>query len=255
MEKSEVKMRVKLLNPDFTIKKDRLISQDSEFNLGAPEKHKGPITLEVTLRDKADVAQITKYLGQLLGDLPITERKVYGKKEKVEVLDKEPIKDMLDEMTKTCKTQDDVVKYLRDRNFKFVTAQFLEDRQMGIQLVEEHKNDYQFMIRLLKETQNPLTDKYDPQLVVGIKFAGKEKGKYVRVYLYNKFESSLKLPWAAKSDINFKKIAFMKFPHYMVQEERDKYSLEMRKMKLNPELKPTKFMLRWKPVVDDFNKS
>jgi hypothetical protein len=250
----KTKMRIKTLNPDLTTLKDRLVDQDTEFQLGVSEKHTGPVTIEVTLRDKADISQFTKYLGQLLGDLPVTTRKVYGLgKAKSPEIDIEPVKELWEEVKKNCKTQDEVIKYLRERNFVFVTSQFIQSKSMPIDLNIAQVDKYQFMIRLLKEAKDPKGDKYDPQLVVGINFIGKEKGKTIKPYLYGKELDSIKLPWSEKPGINFKKIAFIKFPHYMTQDERDKYSLESRKMRLNPELKPTKFYLRWKPAVDELN--
>lgn len=247
----KAKMRIQLLDANLVTLKDRLVDQDTEFTLGAPEKHTGPIKLEVVLRDKADVDGIKKYLDQLLGNLPIAERKVYTKKASTEI-QLEPVVELLAEVKAKCKTQDEVIKYLRERNFVFMTAQGLEDRQLGVEIKDEHKEKYQFMVRQLKEAKDPKIDKYDPQLVLGINFMA--KGKFIQVYLYQKFSDKLQMPWAEKSDINFKKVAALRFPHYMIQEERDKYSLEVRKMKLNPEYKPSKLYLRWEPVVKEFNK-
>lgn len=245
-------MRVKTLTPNLVVMGDRLVDQTTEFNLGPPEKHKGPLCIEVTLRDKDDLSNLKKYLDKLLGDLPLPEKK--AKKGSLPEMDVEPIKEMLEEIKVKCKTQDEVIKYLRERNFKFVTAQFLEDRDIKVDINAKVPDDYQFMIRLLKEGKDPKADKYDPQLLMGFKFLGETKGKFIRPYLYGRKEEVINLPWAKKSDINFKKVAAIKYPHYMNQEERDKYSLELRKMKLNPELKPSKFFLRWKEPVDQINK-
>lgn len=249
----KAKMRIKTLDNNLVTISDRLVDQDTEFNLGPKDKHTGPIQVEVVLRDKSDVERFNKYLSQLTGQLPIPERKVYAKKAGADTEDLAPIEDMLKEVLK-CKTQDEVITYLRDRNFKFVTAEFIKAKELKIDLLPEQEAEYQFMVRLLKEGKDPKVDKYDPQLAIGIKFIGK-KGKFIQVYLYGKHEKKVQMPWAEKSAINFKKVAAMRFPHYMIQDERDKYSLEVRKLKLNPELKPSKFFLRWKPAVDAENKN
>jgi len=249
----KTKMRIKLLDSDLKILEDRLIDQDGEFLIGPKEKHQGPLSLEIVLRDKDDIDKFKNYIGKLLENLPIPIRKSYGKpKVSIALMDEEPLKILLSEIEEKCKTQDDVIKYLRERNFKFVTTQFLQDRQMPIEIQKKHI-DYQYLIRLIKESKDPKNDKYDPQLLLGMKIMGK-KVEMIKVYLYNKFLKTIKLPWAVKSDINFKKIRHIRFPHFMIQIERDKYSLEKRKMALNPELKPSKFFTRWEPAVIEANK-
>lgn len=246
-------MRIKTLDSNLVTTSDRLVDQDTEFNLGPKEKHDGPLSVEVVLRDQSDISRFSKYLAQLTGSLPLPERKTYTKSAGTQTEDLAPIEDMLKEVVKL-KTQDEVINYLRERNFKFLTSEFIQAKEMKIEIMDKHKADYQFMVRLLKEGKDPKVDKYDPQLAVGIKFIG-TKGAYIQIYLYGKFKQKLELPWAKKSEVNFKKVAAMRFPHYMLQEERDKYSLEARKMKLNPELKPSKFFLRWKPAVEAENKN
>lgn len=252
-EVMKTKMRVSLLDKNLVKMEDRLVDQDTEFRLGAKLKHKGPVCLEVTLRDKQDVDDCIKYLGQLLGDLPLAERKVYkAAKKSVGILDAEPIKELLKDIERKCETLDQLIKYLREKGFKFVTSEFISDKGLPVTIKDNHK-DYQFMIRCIKEAKDPKNDKFDPQLILGMKFMG-EKKKGAKVYLYNKFEKTLEIDWEKKSDINFKKIQLTKFPPYMIMEEREKYRAEERKYQLNPDLERSKFWLRWNPAVEEYNK-
>lgn len=246
-------MRIAFLNKDLVKQQDRLVDMDIEFLSGPKEKHKGPIMLEATLRDKDDVEKFKLYLDKLTGDLPLAERKVYKSSTKnILLLPDEPLKDLIKEVEKKCKSIDEAIAYLRQRGFVFVTSQFIEDKGIGT-IIKEHHKDYQFMIRLVKQAKDPKNDKYDPQLILGMKFLdGKKNG--IKVYLYGKFENTLISDWAKKSDINFKKIKLTKFPHYMNKEERERYRMEERKYELNPELEKSKFWLRWAPAVKEANK-
>ncbi len=256
IEAFKPKMRVATMDGNLVKLSDRLVTMDIELNTGPKEKHKGPICVEVTLRDQEDVTRFKEYLDRLVGDLPIAERKVYktGKKS-VSLLDEEPLKELLKDMERKCKTLDEMVKYLRDKGFVFVTHQFLLDMEdlsvAGIKVKDVH-NGHQFLIRRIKEAKNPINDKYDPQLIIGVKFAPAKK-KGAKVYLYNEFDKTLELDWEAKSDINFKKIKLTKFPPYMTRDERDKYRVEERKYQLSPELERSKFWNRWHEPVTLFN--
>jgi hypothetical protein len=254
MEKT--KMRIKTLKKDGTLIKDRLVTQNIEFTSGPSEKHKGPINIEVTLRDQGDIDSFKIYLDKLTGDLPIIPKKVYKTKTSTALLSEEPIKDLLFDIKAKCKTQDDVIKFLRERNFVFVTHQFLEDRKIKIELEKNNHKNYQYLIRLIKEAKDPKANKYDPQLLaqllVGIKFM-ETMGSKVLFYMYGKFKESSELPWSKKSDINFKKITLTKFPGYMLADEREKFRSEEAKLKRDPKLKPSKFFLRWKGPVDEMN--
>ncbi len=247
------KMRIQTLDQEGRTLTDRLVDQTSEFTLGPKEKHKGAIKLEVVLRTPDDIKGFNDYMDKLKNDLPLPEKKVYktGKKA-ISLLDEEPLRDMLKEAERKCKTLDDLVKYLRERNFQFVTHQFIEDRDLKIEIKPNH-NDWQFMIRVIKEAKNPLNNKYDPQLIVAFKYMGK-KLPGAKVYMYNKFLKTIEIDWAAKSDINFKKMKLKKFPPYMIQEERDRYRLEEAKYKANPEAVKSKFWERWNGPVEGFNK-
>jgi len=245
----KTKMRITTLTPELIVVQDRLIDMDIELTMGPKEKHKGPLRVEVTLRDKEDIKKFNTYITKLTDDLPIPDKKKYSK---VAKFDGEPIKELLEEVTVKCKTVEQKVTYLRERGFLFVTAQFLSDKGMNIKIKEKHL-DYQFLIRRIKEAKNPINDKYDPQLVIGIKFMPK-KSNEIKIYLYNNYERSEKAIWKDDKSINFKKIVAKVFPHYMIAEEREKYRLEEILLDKDPERKPSKFLLRWKPAVIEANK-
>lgn len=247
------KMRVSLLDQNLVKLDDRLVAMDSELSIGPKDKHQGPISLEITLRDKEDVSAFKTYLDKLVGDLPISERKVYKAKEKtVSLLGDEPLRELIRDTKLKCKTLDDLVKYYREKSFVFVTHEFLEDMGIKVNLKDIDKGK-QYLIRKIKEAKDPKNDKYDPQMIVAVRFMGK-KTKWAKVYLYGEFDQAIEIDWAKKSDINFKKLNLTKFPPYMIKEERERYRLEERKYKLNPELEKSKFWTRWHPAVEEFNK-
>lgn len=244
------KIRIKFLNKDLVTIKDRLTDQTIEFTQGPVEKHTGPIQLEVTLMNKQDITSLFTYMERLAGDLPVLQKKTYTKKgESTSVMEEEPLKELVHEIKTKCKTQDEVIKFLRERHFVFLSHEFIKDFKLPIPIKDKH-SDYSFMVRKIKEAKDPKNDKYDPQLAIGIKL---DKSKELTViYLYD--ESSIhKLPWAKKSDINFKSIKPMRFPVYMTEEERNRYRVEKAKYTNNTELPKSKFFLRWSPVVEDYN--
>lgn len=248
------KMRVKLLDKQGIVLQDRLVDQGIEFMSGPQVKHKGPLTLEFTLKDQGDVVKLKEYIERLTGDLPIMPRKVYAKKgaaPDLELYDAEPLKELVLEIEQKCKDQQQVINYLRERNFTILTPDFLSDYKLPIQLEDKDKK-YQYLVRQLKEAKDPKADKYDPQLAVGVKLIG-DKIEKVKIYLYGKFHKALSLPWPKETKINFKKIIFTVFPHYMVYEERTKWGLEQRKLLQNPKAKPSKFFLRWEKSILETN--
>lgn len=248
------KMRISLLDNNLVKLDDRLVIMDAEFNLGPKTKHTGPIGLEVILRDKEDVNSFKVYLDKLVGDLPLPNRPTYKPpKQQISLLDEEPLKDLLKDAEKKCKSIDELITYLRNKGFVFVNHQFLSDSEFPTKVKENHL-EYQFMIRKIKEAKDPKNDKYDPQLVVGIQFAP-TKQPNVKVYLYNEFLRTIKMEWEEQSSTTkFKKINLTKFPPYMVKEERERYRLEERKYQLGPTLEKSKFWLRWNSAVEQFNK-
>ncbi len=244
------KMRIRLLKPNGAVISDRLIMQNAEFLKGPSVKHPDPLQIEFTLADKGDAVAAQEYLGKLMLDLPINpvkEKKAY--KKAVGLLDEEPIKELYHEIVAKSKTQDEMINLLRERGFVFRNTDYFKLFGIPVEVEEKHQG-LQFMVRAIKIAKNPKADKYDPQLVFGFKL-GKEKGKNVQVYLYKKHYMTLKdLPWneAAKT-INFSKKEMLQFPVYMKEDERLRFSVEHRKLKMDKDATPSKFYNRWKDDI------
>ena len=66
-------------------------------------------------------------------------------------------------------------------------------------------------------------------------------------YLYKERKKPLRAS-VGKKTISFSQAEFTKFPKWMLEEERLKFSAEQRQLLLNQEKKPSKFFMRW---VDD----
>lgn len=245
------KMRIALLNNNLAFESDRLVTQSIEFNKGPKDKHSGPIRVEFTLVDKADAESAQKYLGQLMLDLPINEvKEKKASKKKISLLDEDSVKEFYHEIKAKFmdKTQDNLIGFLREKGFVFRTADFLKLFGVPIKIKKSHGR-HQFMIRAIKVAKNPKADKYDPQLVFAFKL-GKVREGVVKVYLYKKFYEVLSLDWSDKGKtINYTKKELLVFPAYLNEADRLKFSTEHRKLKMSPELKPSKFYLRWKDDV------
>lgn len=246
------KMRIQLLGNDGSLLSDRLISQSSELNNGPNADHKGPFRIEFTFMGKEDVESFQTYLGKLSGILPIGEKakRAYKKKSlSSHLLDKEPIKELLEDTLAKCKTQDDMMSYLRELGFVFLSSQHILDFKIPIDIKPNHLK-YQFMVRCLKEAKNPQADKFDPQLAFGFRLISKKKYPKVVIYLYGSFRKLKTIPWKeTKGEINFKRPKLLVFPKWMNEGERLRFSTEHRKYQLKPELKKSKFYERWEKDV------
>lgn len=252
MQKS--KIRITTLTPELVTLEDRLVDQTTEFNLGPKEAHKGPLRLEVTLRDQSDIDNLITYIKRLKGDMPIPERKVYSKKASSEPEGESSIEQFLSECKQQA-SQKELVALLRSRNFKFVDKQFLDDFEIA--KVSDKFAEKQLMIRQLKEAKSPKADKWDPQLIFVFDLYGENPGT-IRVILFNELQKEkIKYEDESTEVFKLKRSEFMKFPHYMTHEEREKYRTEQRKYQLakaaGEEINYSKFWRRWHDVVKEFN--
>ena len=68
--------------------------------------------------------------------------------------------------------------------------------------------------------------------------------KKIVPYLYKERKKPLRAS-VGKKTISFSQAEFTKFPKFMLEEERLKFSAEQRQLLLNPEKKPSKFFMRW----------
>jgi hypothetical protein len=243
------KMRIRLIGDQGQILSDRLISQLTELKNGPSETHKGPYQIEFTLFDKTDIDAAKAYMDKLSGDLPIEKPAKAEKaaKKKLQLLDPEPIKELYHTALNKNDKQDNLIQYLRNLGFVFLTPQFIRDFKIPIEIKPEHE-ERAFMVRCLKQAKNPQADKYDPQLAFAFKLVG-ERIDYLSIYLYGKPYKKAKMPWNKGKDLNYKKPEMLSFPIYMTEEERIKFSIEHRKIKNDPNHVPSKLYNRWKDHI------
>lgn len=254
----EPKIRIQLKNELGAIVADRLVSFKSETYTGPKDKHQGPLKIEVDLHDKESIALFKTYLDKLVGDLPIGEKKSAIKK--IENIPEHPIDEMIEKIEKL-KDQDKVTLYLKERDYRFITFQVLEElmkeRKVEIDFDPGIKNEeFQYLVRMIKEAKNPINDKYDFSLLIGIKIIGKPRTK-ILVYKNGKYLSTLPIPPAEIPEINMKeKKKLTVFPQYMTIDERKKWRYYHKKFTENKELNPgeLKFYQRWAEDVRKLNK-
>jgi hypothetical protein len=250
------KIRIQLMDPTGAIIGDRLVSFKTEMYSGPKLKHQGPVKIEIDLHDKESVDQFKTYLDKLVGDLPIGEKKTYKKQE--EVLADHPVDDMIDKISKLS-DQDKVTLYLKDKGYRFVNSQVIEEFVSDGKLTMEYKHEshpeYQWLVRMVKEAKDPANDKYDFSLIVGIKIIGKSRDK-ILIYQDGKFDKSLPIKPHPKPEVNMKeKKALTKFPQYMEIEERKTWrALHKKFLNQKPLTKSQdKFYHRWAPAIAKLN--
>lgn len=231
------------------------------MNSGPKVQHNGPIRIEVTLTCKHDVENFKTYLDRLVGNLPIKEQSVgrgrpsTGSKQ----LTESPREDILadvEKMVNEGKSQQEIIKYLRELGFVFIlTEDFLfhfPGFEFNIKDVGEatdnkqYPNSYSWMARCIKRAKDPKADKFDPMVIFGFSILGGPSKKIIP-YLYKERKKPLRAS-VGKKTISFSQAEFTKFPKWMLEEERLKFSTEQRQLLLNSEKKPSKFFMRW---VDD----
>ena len=255
------KLRITTLEDNGSYIQDRLVDAYTEMNSGPKVQHKGPIRIEVTLTNKQDVENFKNYLDKLVGNLPIKEQSVgrgrpsTGSKQ----LTESPREDILadvEKMVEEGKSQQEIIKYLRELGFVFIlTEDFLfhfpgfEFNSKDVGEATDNKqypNSYSWMARCIKRAKDPKADKFDPMVIFGFSILGGPSKKIVP-YLYKERKKPLRAQ-VGKNVISFSQAEFTKLPKYMREDERIKFSTEQRQLLLNPEKKPSKFFMRW---VDD----
>lgn len=251
----ESKMRIKLYSEDEKeLLSDRLVEQSTEFSIGPKNKHKGPLVIEVNLKDQQDVESLKTYLDKLTGDLPLQKKsvKIPSGKGTIELDTSEPQEELIKKLLDKSNTQDELVKHLREHDFRFfdteTIAQLVPELTETVEIKEKHEG-YQWMLRMVKEAKDPRNDKFDYRIMVGIKIVGKRKEK-VQVYLFGKYAKTYTKPWESEKKINFKKVKqLMVFPEFMDYEDRKKWRVEHRKVQNNPNHKQSKFYTKSLPFI------
>lgn len=246
------KIRIRKLGNEGEVLDDRLVAQDSEFMIGPKETHDGPLCIEVTLSEQADIDKFINYLQKLTGSLPIIKT-TPGKRGRKpieglgKVIDENFRERVIDEAMKASKNQDDFIKYLRNVGFVFVESDRLKTIiPESYEIKPVHLKTYQWMLLQTKLAKNPKADKFDPSLLVGITILpeGERKPKMV-LYKNGKYSGKDELPVPTNNPLTFMETNLIKYPHYLTYEEREKWGIEHRLLLDNPEKQPSKFYNRW----------
>lgn len=246
----EKKLRIQLFAPDGAMVSDRLVSQETEFYKGPEEKHNGPIRIEFTLTQQDDIDAAKLYLDKVVGMLPI-EAKIKKSKKVSEAVSPDKREEFLDLLLSVTGDQDKFISNLREHDFVFLTTEHLASlEKVTLNVKDAHAEKFQWMIRLLKRANNPMNDRYDPSLVFGISLMD-ERNEKVVIYKDQEFFKSIKVPVPEKPRETFKKSGMVKFPHYMTQDERDKFRIETRLLQNDKKRQYSKFFKRWLPYVEN----
>lgn len=256
----ETKMRITLYNDNQPLPiSDRLVEQGIELNMGPKIAHKGPLVISFSLHTQDDANAASEYLKKLVGILPLKTKAVKLRKGigSVELDNNEPLEDFANQAIKTQKSQEKLINFLRDHNFKCimtdVITEVVPELNTYIKLKPKHQK-YQWFIRQIKAAKDPTKDKYDPRLMFGIKLIGNKVDKVV-VYLFGKFYVLAKIGWEKQKTYNFKKVdTLTKFPDHMDYDDRKKWRAEYRKVITNPNHKPSKFYEKHKPWIKFFER-
>lgn len=125
------KLRITTLSENGTPLSDRLVDAYTEMNSGPKVQHNGPIRVEVTLTNKQDIDNFKEYLDRLSGTLPAKAPTAgRGRPAGTTVKNLEsPREDILadvEKMVEEGKSQQEIIKYLRELGFIFIlTEDFL----------------------------------------------------------------------------------------------------------------------------------
>lgn len=252
------KMRVQLLTEEGAVLSDRLVDQAIELAAGPKVKHDAGIKIEFVASSKQEIDLVKNYLDILKGELPFIEKQGKGRpgntSNKEVNSPREEILQEVETLINAGKNQDQVIKYLRELGFVFMlTEDFLnyfpgfefKDKDTGTPNDNgQYLNSLSWMVRRVKFSKDPKTDKYDPQIIFGFSMI-KERSSKVSVYLYKERKKPLKVEVPKKNALAFNNTEMTKFPTYMREDERLKFSTETRALLTNESKKASKFYLRW----------
>lgn len=249
----EKKLRIQLFDEEGRLVDDRTVSQNPEISSGPKISHEGIFRIEFTLDCKDDVEKVKIYLDQFIGNLPLGSKSKRKKKVK-DFMDPDRREELLEEIIKAAEDQDKLIEFLREQGFRFMMTDFLETFDFpGLVIKDRHKEKYQWMLGCSKYAKNPKSDKYDPMLIFGIQLLSEQDEKIV-VYLNGEYYKSYKVPVPTKPKEVFKKTTMTQFPHYMTEEERERFRRELRKYENDNEISLSKFFKRWMPYVKNLPK-
>lgn len=251
------KMRVSLLSDNGAVTSDRLVDAYTELNAGPKESHNGPIRIEITLTNSLDVTNFKNYLDRLSGKLPLKLPGTRGRKPSTSSGELEnPREEILADISKMAeegKSQKDIIKYLRGLGFIFMLTedflQYFPEFPFNHRDVNnphengQYLNSLSWMVRQIKQAKVPKSDKYDPQLIFGFSIINGPSKKVVP-YLFKERQSPLRVN-PAKKAMSFSTVGFTKYPTYMREDERLKFSTEIRQLINGQRKKPSTFFNRW----------
>ena len=237
------------MDDEGRILSDKVVGQDPAISAGPSEKHTGPMRLEFTFVDKNDVDKIIGYIGKLGGDLPIPAKKSGTSKNDKQVELTENSREEIAAKALSFETQDEMLDFLRGLGFTFLYEEDLKTFKIPFSPKKAHSGNYQWMVRKIKESKmNPLSDKYDPTIIIGVKIIG-ERDEKVVIYLYNKFHGKASIKVDKDPKFNYDQTELLKFHPVMDYSERIKFSTEHRGLLTGSRKKPSKFYERWLPYV------
>lgn len=255
------KLRITTLSENGCPLSDRLVDAYTEMNTGPKIQHQGPLRVEVTLTNQQEVAQFKEYLDRMVGNLPIKAPSAGRGRPSGSTtiqLTESPREDILmevEKMVKEEKSQQDIIKYLRELGFVFLLTEdflyYFKEFEFDKKDIGEPTQNHQFpnslswMARCIKKGKDPKTDKFDPMIIFGFSILEGPSKKIVP-YLFRERQKPLRAQ-TGKKVISFSQAEFTKLPKWMLEEERIKFSTEQRQLLLNPDKKPSKFFLRWYP--------
>lgn len=259
MDQFKPKLRITTLTDNGVTLHDRLVDAYTEMSTGPKVQHTGPLRVEVTLTNKTDIDNFKKYLDRLSGNLPIKEPSAgRGRPSLSNTKELEsPREDILlnvERLVKEGADQYTIIKYLRNLGFVFILTEdfkyYFKDFEFNKKDVGEPTDNNQYpeslswMVRCIKKAKDPKADKFDPMILFGFSILQGPSSKIVP-YLYRERKKPLRAKVSEGKALTFSKVEFTKFPKFMREDERIKFSTEQRQLLLNSEKKPSKFFLRW----------
>ena len=250
------KMRVTLLSDNGAVISDRLIDANLEMSLGPKETHKGPIRVEVTLTNSQDLSNFKDYLDRLSGNLPLKVLGTRGRKPLMDTVLENPREEILSDIRKMVedgKDQKDIIKYLRGLGFIFMLTedflQYFPEFPFHLKDINtpyengQYLDSLSWMVRQIRKAKVPKSDKYDPQIIFGFSII-KGSTRKVVPYLFKERKQPIRVK-PAKKQLSFSSVGFTKYPTYMMEEERLKFSTEIRQLINGQRKKPSTFFNRW----------
>jgi len=211
------------------------------------EPHDGPMRVSFSLEDQEDAKKMSDFLLQLVGVLPmVTRKKSISTSKLSDSKDPEADKEaLIKSISGDFETVEEAKEHLRSVGFAFLSKEFIEAMELPFKAKEDDLH-LTFMFLKIKESKvNPLSDKYDPTLAFGFDLDNQNDG----VIAYY-FEKRIAMELTDTADSNERQVEFIKYPKYIVHEERLKMSIEVRALSTESRAKPSKLLIRWCPYID-----